>query len=187
MSAIVLPSDESRRAAILTGFTAVAMADAVYRLTGLQCRIKWPNDLLLQGKKVCGILIEQHGPAAIIGIGLNLNQEAADFEAANLPDATSLRAATGQSYDLRSVVECVIQRIDEEYERLLSGGRTAVEADWKWRLGMLGRMASIELMDGMAVAGRLKDMSFEKLELEMGDGAVRAIVPESVRHIAELR
>ena len=186
LSAVVSPPQELCRPSALTGFAAVAVADAVFALTGMQSRVKWPNDLLLRGKKVCGILIEQHGPAAVLGIGLNLNQTAAEFVAAGLPDATSLHVATGHTFDFAQAAEVVVQRLDREYARLLEGEHAAVEADWKWRIGLLGRQVRIELSDGATVTGRLREMEFERLELERDDGTVQAIVPETVRHLIGL-
>lgn len=186
MSVVLKPPPDLLRPAILTAFAAVAVAEAVFALAGAQTRIKWPNDLLIRGKKTCGILIEQHGSTAILGIGLNLNQKAEEFAAAGLPDATSLGIVSGGSFEMRTAAEAVIPRLDQEYERLLAGERIAVEADWKWRIGLLERDVTIEFMDGSLIAGRLREMEFDRLELEMEDGTIRAIVPETIRHIVEI-
>src|SRR5439155_21260352 len=61
MSVVLRPPPELRRPVVLTAWAAVAVADAIRALTGAQSRIKWPNDLLIRGKQVCGILIEQTG------------------------------------------------------------------------------------------------------------------------------
>ncbi|HEY1191014.1 MAG TPA: biotin--[acetyl-CoA-carboxylase] ligase, partial [Gemmata sp.] len=90
MSAVLRTPPDLRRPVVLTAWAAVAVAEAVLTLTGAQARIKWPNDLLIRGKKVCGILIEQTstgaGVTTVAGIGLNLTQTADEFAAANLPD-----------------------------------------------------------------------------------------------------
>src|SRR3954469_18386865 len=92
MSVVLRPPPELLRPVILTAWAAVSVAEAILTLTGAQARIKWPNDLLIRGKKVCGILIEQTGTGSelvtVAGIGLNLNQTADEFARANLPDAT---------------------------------------------------------------------------------------------------
>jgi BirA family biotin operon repressor/biotin-[acetyl-CoA-carboxylase] ligase len=160
----------------------VAVGDSVLSLSGAQARIKWPNDLLIRGKKVCGILIEQT-TATVVGIGLNLNQTADEFADAGLPDATSLLLLSSKVTELRSAVETVVMALNAEYRRLLGGERVAVEADWKWRTGLLGRQIALERMDGTFLHGRLKEMSFDALELELPGGEVRAIVPETVLHI----
>jgi len=186
MSVVLNPPNELRRPAILTAFAAVAVSEVVLALTGIQARIKWPNDLFIRGKKVCGILIEQHGSTAILGIGLNLNQTKEEFEAAGLPDATSLGMASGGVFEMRTTAGIVIPRLDREYERLLSGERITVEAEWKWRIGLLGRQVTVEFMDGSTIVGQLLEMEFDGLELEMEDGTIQLIVPETVRHISEI-
>jgi BirA family biotin operon repressor/biotin-[acetyl-CoA-carboxylase] ligase len=207
MSVALHPPPELRRPVILTAFAAVAIGDAILTLTGVQAKIKWPNDLLIRGKKICGILIE-NTTSLVIGIGLNLNQSAEEFVQAGLPDATSLGMlknltpqppslggkgeldlappALGEGLGrglLHDVARTVIQKLDAEYGRLLAGERVAVEADWKWRMGLLGKQVTAELTDGTAVSGRLHEMSFDGLELDTGDSGWRVLVPETVRQI----
>ena len=64
----------------ITTYTAVAAAEAISRLSGIECGIKWVNDLYLDGKKVCGILAESFGGAVVVGVGVNLTESAAPQE-----------------------------------------------------------------------------------------------------------
>lgn len=182
-SVLLFPPPELARPVVLTTWAAVATAEAIRHMTGVQARIKWPNDLLIHGKKVCGILAEKKA-GTVVGIGLNLNQTAADFADAGLPDATSLALAAGTEFDPQTAAAVLVRRLDEEYDRLLAGERVALEADWKWRVGLLGRHVVAELADGSAVAGRLREMGFDGIELEHGDGAFRVLTPEAVRHLS---
>lgn len=182
LSVVLFPPAELRRPAVLTAWAAVAVGEAVFALTGVQAKVKWPNDLLIRGKKVSGILIEQ-GRAVVVGIGLNLNQTADEFAAAGLPGATSLRGTSELAIDHRTAAEVLIRQLDAEYGRLLAGERTAVEADWKWRTGLLGRQVVVELTDGGTVRGRMREMGFDGLEVEPPDGPPRVIVPETVAHV----
>jgi BirA family biotin operon repressor/biotin-[acetyl-CoA-carboxylase] ligase len=181
MSVVLHPPAELRRPAVLTAWAAVAAGEAVFALTGVQAKVKWPNDLLIRGKKVCGILIEQ-ARAVVVGIGLNLNQTADDFAAAGLPDATSLGVVAGRPIDPKAAADVLIRKLDAEYDRLLGGERTAVEADWKWRTGLLGKPVVVELTDGGTVRGRMREMGFDGLVVEVG-GMIRVIVPETVAHV----
>ncbi len=186
MSVVLHPPAELRRPSVLTAWAAVAVGDAVFSLTNTQAKIKWPNDLLVRGRKVCGILIEQ-GAAVVVGIGLNLNQTAEEFAEAELPDATSLSMIAGRAEDLpfglREAGEVVIRWLDAEYGRLLGGERAAVEADWRWRTGLLGRQVEVELTEGAGLTGRLVEMGFDGLGLEVHGGGVRRVVPEAVAHV----
>ena len=185
MSIVLNPPNELCRAAILTGLAAVAVAEAVVSLTGISATIKWPNDVLIRGKKVCGILIEKHGAAAVVGIGLNLNQTADEFIAAGLLEATSLAIESSRPIERQTAAELVIQRLDRAYERLLSGTQNTIEHEWKERIGLVGQSVRIESMDGSTLKGRLLDMRFDRLELELQDGSTQAIVPETARHIVK--
>lgn len=185
MSVVLTPPPELRRPVILTAWAAVAVGEAVRELTGVQARIKWPNDLLVRGKKVCGILIEQ-GTRVVAGVGLNLAQTADEFAALGLPEAASL-GMFGPAVELRDAVEAVVRNLDAEWSRLLAGERTAVEADWKWRVGFLGRDVEVERSDGSRPTGRLRDLGFDGLDLELPDGTVERIPPEAVEHVRETR
>ena len=101
LSVLLFPPPALRRPAVLTAWAAVAVCETVRRLTGLPARIKWPNDVLLRGRKVCGILIEQ-GRGAVVGVGLNVRQTADDFAAAGLPSAASLSQFTDADLDARA-------------------------------------------------------------------------------------
>ena len=119
----------------------------------------------------------------VAGIGLNLTQTADEFAEANLPDATSLGIISGGLIDAHTAAGVVVRKLDLEYARLLAGERVAVEADWKWRIGLLGRHVVIEHHGGETTTGRLRDMAFDGLEVETADGFVRVVAPESVSHI----
>ncbi len=182
MSVVLHPPPELRRPVILTAFAAVAVAEAIRELTGVQARLKWPNDLLVRGKKVCGILIET-GAATVVGIGLNLSQTAEEFEQAGLTEATSLSLVSAETSDIPNTARVVIRWLDDEYGRLLAGEQVAVEADWKWRLGLLGRPVELELLDGSIVTGRLREIGFDGLEVDLGRQSIRVIPPELVRQL----
>jgi BirA family biotin operon repressor/biotin-[acetyl-CoA-carboxylase] ligase len=182
MSVLVAPPPAVARPVILTAWAAVAVAEAVFDLTGRRPGIKWPNDLLAEGRKVCGILTER-GVGTVVGIGLNLNQTADEFAAAGLPAATSLAEIAGRPFELRPTAGAVLRRLDEGYARLLAGDRDTLGAGWRRGLGLLGRSVVAELTDGTAVGGRVREIGFDGIELEVGDRAVRVLMPEFVRHV----
>jgi BirA family biotin operon repressor/biotin-[acetyl-CoA-carboxylase] ligase len=189
MSVIVRPPVELCRPVMLTAWVAVAVAEAIRQLIGLQAKLKWPNDLLLRGQKCCGILLEQTGSpgnlCTVAGIGLNLNQNSDDFLAARIPHATSLGIASGTWIHPRRAAEAVIRQLDAEYARLLRGERVALEADWKWRLGLWGRRVTVELTTGEELTGRLCEIAFDGLELALDATTRRTLAPETILHIRE--
>jgi BirA family transcriptional regulator, biotin operon repressor / biotin---[acetyl-CoA-carboxylase] ligase len=189
MSVLLFPPLALRRPALLTAWAAVSVCEAIANLTNLQASIKWPNDVLVAGKKVCGILIEQRTTghadfplATVVGIGLNLTQSAAMFEEAGLPLAASLAITSGQSVAYEGAAKELIRQLDEHYCRLLAGDFGTLEARWKARLGLVGQVV---LVEGASEhhRGRLLDVSLTGLQLDVGAGEVLRLTPESVRHL----
>jgi BirA family biotin operon repressor/biotin-[acetyl-CoA-carboxylase] ligase len=188
LAVVLAPPPSARRPAVLTAWAAVGVAECVHRLTGIQARIKWPNDVLIGGKKVCGILIESavagRPPTAVAGIGLNVTQSAADFAAAGLPDGTSLAASSGRSFDTAEVARALLEELDRAYS-LLDSEMATLEATWAERIGLLGEKVIAETADGTQHRGRLRLLAFDGLEFEAGGTAVR-LVPEAVRQLMEM-
>lgn len=187
LSVALNPPAALRRPVVLIAWAAVAVAEAIRRLTGVPARIKWPNDLLIRGKKVCGILTESVVCGAdvrsVVGIGLNVHQEASDFAAAGLPDATSLTLVTGQRFDSFDVLRSVVESLDVEYTRVVAGELVSLESDWKWRVGLLGQRVRVDMADGTTRFGQLRDMMFDGIEIEPDEGEIPVIPPEAIRQL----
>jgi BirA family transcriptional regulator, biotin operon repressor / biotin---[acetyl-CoA-carboxylase] ligase len=184
LSVLLFPPPALRRPAVLTAWAAVSVCEAILRVTGLQARIKWPNDVYVRGRKVCGILIEQ-GKGTAVGIGLNVNQSAESFATAGLALGGSLRVFTGQMGNCDEVAKLLIDQLDEEYERLNHGDLDTLEACWKWRFGLLGKQVVLECVDAR-YEGRLLDMGFDGLCLERVEEGIVVFRPEMVKHLVEV-
>jgi BirA family biotin operon repressor/biotin-[acetyl-CoA-carboxylase] ligase len=181
LSVLLFPPPPLRRPAVLTAWAAVAVCDTVRLAAGAAARIKWPNDVLLHGKKVCGILIEQ-GRGTVVGIGLNVAQSDADLAAAGLPDAVSLARAVSPPPDAHAVARLLLERLDRGWSALLDGDLATLEARWKGHLGLLGRPVVAEGLDGSRAEGRLAEVSFQGLQVETVGGLL-TLAPERVRHL----
>lgn len=107
----LLRLDLSPDAARLAFAAGAAVAEAVERITGLVPGLKWPNDVLLNDRKVAGVLVEAHGRDALVGVGLNVNIET--FPPGLVGVATSLRIETGQVWNLEVVEEAVRNRLSD--------------------------------------------------------------------------
>jgi len=195
MSVLLLPPEEIRKPAVLTALASVAVAETVVELAGEEPTIKWPNDVLVGGKKIAGILIESGVKRLsaeysvlstqyfVVGIGLNVNHTSTDFEALGLPDAISLRQLTSEKLEISAVTQLLIQKLDEHYGQAMNGQIAKLEQQWTTRLGLEGRGVTAEFMNADELDGRLRSMSFEHLEIETANGEVRWLRPEEVRHI----
>ena len=157
--------------------SALAVAAAIETVSGLTPAIKWPNDVLVDGRKVCGILIETSPGVAILGIGLNVNGSlAGDAELA--PRATTLAEAAGRDLSREDLAIALIRRLDDLYTLLASGGMAArerVRAEWRARLVTLGRHVSIR-QNGAEIAGVAEDVDADgALLLRRDDGTLQTI------------
>jgi BirA family biotin operon repressor/biotin-[acetyl-CoA-carboxylase] ligase len=113
---------------LLSLASGLAVADAIELATGLKPDLRWPNDLLLGGKKFCGILIELNAEVtrvhyAVVGIGLNVNQTSFPAELASL--ATSLRLESGRNWSRLELTGALLKSLDREYRQLSQGGEAA--------------------------------------------------------------
>lgn len=184
LSVLVYPPARLCRPARLTAWAAVSVCEVAGRFADERPAIKWPNDVLLGGGKVCGILIEtaqQAGRlAAVVGIGLNVTQRREDFAAAGLPLATSLCCHRAAPLDSATVARALVGQLDEEYDRLLGGDEAAFEARWRGYLGLAGDVVA-ECHDGER-RGRLVELGLERVVL-WGAGGPAVLAPESIRHL----
>lgn len=126
LSIVLRPSLPPEQWPLLPLCAALATADAVKTACGADAQIKWPNDLLLCGKKFVGILVEREGEAAIAGIGINVKQRPEDFPEELRGHVTSLEAALGNSVSIDAVEAALLDALDarmdtadclEEYAR----------------------------------------------------------------------
>jgi BirA family transcriptional regulator, biotin operon repressor / biotin---[acetyl-CoA-carboxylase] ligase len=184
MSVVLDPPEAFRRAVVLTAWAAVAVAQTMQQFSGKTAVVKWPNDLLVGGKKVCGILIEQR-TTTVVGIGLNLNQTVEDFARAGLTTASSIGVLVGTWVDPDRTLAVLLRHLDESYDRMCHGNLLVLEQQWKAHLGLLGRQVCAERTDGVQVFGRLRDLSFDGIELELDrPEAVCTLKPENIRHLS---
>ena len=118
LSVFLKPSCAMEQLPTITAWAAAAVRDALEKACGVCAGIKWPNDLLLGGKKLCGILTELvmvPTPGVILGIGINLTQTTADFGEELAPIATSLTQITGNTPDVQRLTEVLLQELDKMY------------------------------------------------------------------------
>lgn len=90
-------------------YTAILVRDFIANLTKTEVKIKWPNDLILKNKKICGMLFEKNKNYFMVGIGINILQE--NFK--NLPKAGSVLSQTGLSFELKAFTESLHQYLFE--------------------------------------------------------------------------
>lgn len=136
MSIILRPEILPFRAPQLTLLTATVLADVLNDHVGIRPQIKWPNDILIDGKKTAGILTEMQAEQdqiqyVVIGIGLNVNQGKAD-----LPDnigysATSLQIETDKQWDLNEIIQNILLTFEKRYTSYIDNGFGKIKSKWE--------------------------------------------------------
>jgi len=164
-SVLLRPRLRPSAATQLTVVSAVAVARAIERETGLRPDIKWPNDIMFGQKKVAGILLELGAELdrirhATLGIGIDVNVDPADLPPEVREVATSLRAELGRVVDRASLATKVLSELDHLYQRLADGDFHEIGDDWMRRCSTLGRRVVIHIGD-RRVSGRAEALDDE--------------------------
>lgn len=153
MSLLLRPDRPLSFAPQLTLLIAVAVCRAIRKTSGVDAGIKWPNDLLVQGKKVCGILVESVSEDeriryCIAGIGIDVNVEADELPADLQTVATSLKIESGRSQDRVALITAVMNELEELYTLYEQEGFTPIKHLWEALSIMLGKRVAIKTPQG---------------------------------------
>ncbi|MBM3822680.1 MAG: biotin--[acetyl-CoA-carboxylase] ligase [Verrucomicrobia bacterium] len=148
-SVLLRPKIQPQAVTRITIATASGAARALTLEAGIPIRIKWPNDLMIESRKVGGILTELSAETdgvkhVIVGIGIDVNQSAADFPPEVRKIATSLSLATGQKIDRARLASVLLRELDADYARLREGRFSEVAEEWEEQCSTLGRLVRIE-------------------------------------------
>ena len=153
-TSIVRPAFVPDKASMITLVMALSVAEAIQEVTGLPTGIKWPNDIVVNGKKVVGILTEMSMTPEmneiqflVAGVGVNVNQESLEeFPEELRGTATSLKIESGRQFDRAALLAEILARFEESYETFertvdLSGLRARYESR------LVGRNAVVRVLD----------------------------------------
>ena len=149
LSVILHPGLSNLPALIM--LASLAVVHSIDSVTGLKAQIKWPNDILINGKKVCGILIENEilgnsVTAAIIGIGINVDIRLAEFpEIQSI--ATSLSDELGREVSRLQLIRCLLVEMESVYLTISAGG--SLYDEWRDSLVTLGKKVRVTAQDAV--------------------------------------
>lgn len=189
-SLLLRPQIPPSSAAQLVFVAAVAVCQAIRNATNLPATIKWPNDILIEDKKICGILAEMNAELdwlhyVVIGIGINVNQLKEDFPPEIAERATSLALISGYFHKRVSLLQEILVQFEKEYDHYLEKGFVNVIARWKTLNNTLGQEINVlsrdEVFSGIAEdidqQGRLlvRTDSGELRSVLVGDVSIRKV------------
>lgn len=151
-SVLLRPSMRPATVTQLTIAACTALFRAIRLQTGLTPEIKWPNDILIGGKKVAGILTELSAELdkvkyVILGMGVDVNLGAGEFPPELRKLATSLKIETGQRQDRAGLAIKILRELDHDYDRIGAGQFEAVADEWEEHCTTLGHNVVIHIGD----------------------------------------
>jgi len=152
LSVLLRPDLRPQEATQLTVASATALTRAIQSLTGLKLQIKWPNDILIRGRKVAGILTElsaelDHVKYVVLGIGVDVNLSANEFPAELRKLATSLKAELNKPVGRPELAVAILRELDYDYARIGSGRFAAVADEWEACCTTIGHEVIIRIGD----------------------------------------
>ncbi len=154
---------------------------------GVECRIKWPNDIYYKDLKISGILIENGISCdklaySIAGIGININQEKFDSSA---PNPTSLKLLTGKEYDIRRELPNIVSSIAERYVKAISGKAQELENDYLTFLYRRGEYHNyIDCATGDSFEASIIGLDSQaRLKVETSDGEIRSYAFKEIGYV----
>jgi BirA family biotin operon repressor/biotin-[acetyl-CoA-carboxylase] ligase len=164
-SILLRPNLRPQETTRLTVATATALRRALLSQTRLPVEIKWPNDILINGKKVAGILTEMSAELdrvrhVIPGIGIDVNQDAHEFPPELRKIATSLKIESGESLSRPALAAVVLRELDYDYSRICAGKFSEVAGEWVEHCGTIGKDVTVHIGD-RKMRGRAESLDDE--------------------------
>jgi biotin-[acetyl-CoA-carboxylase] ligase BirA-like protein len=185
-SIVLRPNRKASEAAKLVFVASLAVAEVLHDKYGLRTETKWPNDVLVNGKKICGILAEMNTKNAnvnfvVLGVGVNANFCVEDVLPESLKTtATSIEDELGKRTRLESLLKWLLEKMERTYDRYLETGFAPLLESWKRYAGFLGQTVLVtdqnEKLSGFAL-----DVDLEgALILRHQDGATTRVLAGDV-------
>jgi len=186
LSVILRPPIPPPAAPQITLLAGVSAARALSRVSGLECRIKWPNDIFLRGKKMAGILAEMEGEGSkvgfiILGLGVNVNWRKEDFPLDLKDTATSLQTERGEEISRAAAAAGFFRELEEEYISFLREGFSArLRDEWNRLSWVNGKQVTLQSSGG-TISGRALGLDTDGALLVLdGEGNTRRFVAGDV-------
>ncbi len=189
LSVILRPAVPVHKAPLITLMGAVAVAAAIREHLGVPAGIKWPNDILVSGKKVSGLLTEMSAEPdrirhIVLGIGVNVNMDVAELPPEVRKTSTTLAAVTGKHVDRNRLLKAVLARLDRWYHRFLKNEAEVLKA-WEGMNVTLGNRVAVT-GTGARLEGLAHSVDAEgRLILKLDDDTLRQVAAGDVTIIKQ--
>jgi len=184
LSVILKPPVHPARVYPITFLSSLAVYDTIKRVTGIIPTLKWPNDVLINGKKVCGTLLEISTEAdmvrfIVVGIGFNINMKEKEIDEPIKNKATSLHIETEKTYERASVCGILLSNLDKYYSIFRKNGEQEICSIWEKTAQTKGKYLEINQM-GEVYKGISEGIDTSGAMLLNIDGEVKRIIAGDV-------
>jgi BirA family biotin operon repressor/biotin-[acetyl-CoA-carboxylase] ligase len=179
-SFLLRPSVPDARWTWLPLLTGLAVAEATNEMADVDVDLKWPNDLLIGDKKVGGILVERHGPAVVVGVGINVTTTQAELP---ITEATSLALAGAVVTDRESLLRAVLRAIEARYAEWGASSDDAVSSAYTTRCRTIGSDVTVTMPDGSALCGQARRVDEHGRLVVVTDDGEHAVSSGDVMHV----
>ena len=184
-SIILSPNIPPQQSMILTMNASISVAQAIKEVTGLDPMIKWPNDVLINGKKVCGVLTEIDAEIdqikhSVVGIGVNVNNKLSE---GLYGKATTLKEELGFSVSKVELLRCILKHFDKNYMILLDGNCDFIRDKWVSMSNIVGKKVTIR-EDKKTIKGLVSEVDIDGcLILQTDNDDVQRIYTGDVEYL----
>lgn len=188
-SLLLKPTVNHEHFGVISLLVGVAVARALHSTTSLPVECKWPNDVLISGKKVCGILCEMVSNAnqslsIIVGIGINVNQT--EFPGEIRETASSLSLEAGMLFDRVNVLQKVLEEIEYWYIQFQENKSDEIIQEWKKHSTMIGSIISIRQNENI-MTGIFTDVSNDGALMLECNGSMHRILAGDVSVVKSIK
>ena len=188
MSLILRPNVPTARIGLITLATGVAIAKSI-RSLGVDARIKWPNDVLIHGKKISGVLTEVNATFneidwIVVGIGIDSNLKLEDFSEDIRIGTTTLTEELPSKVDENELIAIFLNEFEKVYELYKDGEIETILKDWRDLADTIGKYVNITQTGGKVTQGYVVGINNEgSLIIERQDGALEKIISGELRTV----
>mgnify|MGYP005854140893 CR=1 FL=1 len=187
MSVILRPKVDPSQAAPITLIAGLAVAKTLSKLYNLECRLKWPNDVLINEKKVCGVLTEISAEMGrinyiVTGIGINANIDIDSFPGGFRNSATSLKNELNRDILRDELVKRLLEEFEELYKIFQKQGFSELKEEWKKSASTIGRKVRI-ITDSRATEGIARDIGENGELFVEAQGSMEKIISGDCIHL----
>lgn len=149
-SILLVPPVADEKIPLLNFMASLSVVATLARYPGISAAVRWPNDVYVNGRKVCGILAERTGATVILGIGLNVNQRMFPGE---IPNASSLALESNSTLDRGILLHVLLRELDDFYAEACTDGFDGIMRQWRAHCDMIGKPVTFrtgeERVDGI--------------------------------------